>query len=240
MTENVFENANQSKDSSLVKGLDTKNKLDLEILLELGNMGAGNATTSLSDMLHERIVVEVPKLHVAAPHLVPKLFGKHDQPSVGIYMPLRGSTDCDVLLLFEVEEAKKIVEMITMTPSPDNVDSNMKRSAIEELGSIMIGGFLSAISNFTGVELIPMPPELVTGSFDALLDGFLLKQALVSDVALVFDGCFRRTGSAAGGTLVVFPSFELQKLLVNKSQEWLNRDYSVMVTAEEHTFRRVE
>ena len=114
----------------------------------------------------------------------------------------------------------------------------MEASAIEELGSIMIGGFLSAIADFTNVELFPRPPQLVKGYFDAILDNFLIKQALVSDVALVFDGCFRRSSSNAGGTIVVFPSPELQKLLVNKSQDWLNRDYTAIVTATEHKFSK--
>jgi chemotaxis protein CheC len=217
-----------------------QNKLDLEILLELGNIGAGRATTALSEVINERVIVEVPRLHVSAPHLVPKIFGRHDQITAVIYMPLRGETECDVLLLFELEEAKKIAAMMTMTPPTEQLDTELETSAIEELGSIMIGGFLSAIADFTDMELVPRPPQLVKGSFDAILDNFLVKQALISDVALVFDGCFRLSSSEAGGTIVVFPSPEMQKILVNKSQEWLNRDYSVVVTATEHKFKKIQ
>ncbi|PVX23432.1 MAG: hypothetical protein CW716_12205 [Candidatus Bathyarchaeum sp.] len=199
----------------------TKNKLNREILLELGSIGAGHATSALSDILEERIEVEVPRLHILPPHLVPKIFGKHDQPTSAVYMELRGEADCDILLLFEMEEAKKIAAMMTMTPSPDDVDPQMEASAIEELGSIMIGAFLSAIADFTGVQLLPMPPQLAKGSFDATLDTFLVKQALLSEVALVFDGCFKRSSSEAGGTIVVFPSLQLQEILVKKSQNWL-------------------
>jgi len=120
-----------------------------------------------------------------------------------------------------------------MAQSPEDVDPEMEASAIGELGSIMIGGFLSAIADFTDLKLVPMSPQLVNGSFDAILDNFLVKQALVSDVALVFDGCFRRSSSETSGSIVVFPSPELQKILVNKSQEWLSRDYSVAVKADE-------
>ena len=217
-----------------------QNKLDLEILLELGNIGAGRATTALSEVINERVIVEVPRLHVSAPHLVPKIFGRHDQITAVIYMPLRGETDCDVLLLFEVEEARKIAALMTMTPPTEQMDTETESSAIEELGSIMIGGFLSAIADFTEMELVPLPPQLVKGSFDAVLDNFLVKQELVSDVALVFDGCFRRSSSKAGGTIVVFPSPEMQRILVTKSQEWLNRDYSVVVTATEHKFKKIQ
>jgi len=223
MTESMIEENNCNLDECV----------DLEILLELGSIGAGNAATSLSEIFQEPIFIEVPKIHTLPPHLVPKFYKKHDVPTTAVYMQLRGEADCDILLLFEVEEAKKIAAMMTMAQSPEDVDPEMEASAIGELGSIMIGGFLSAIADFTDLKLVPMSPQLVNGSFDAILDNFLVKQALVSDVALVFDGCFRRSSSETSGSIVVFPSPELQKILVNKSQEWLSRDYSVAVKADE-------
>lgn len=213
------------------QGSNTERDMDLDIMLELGNIGAGRATTALSEIINERILVEVPRLHVSPPHLVPKIFGKHDQHTAVIYMQLRGEAECDILLTFEAEEARKIAAMMTMASSPDDVDPEMEASAIEELGSIMIGGFLSAIADFTGMELVPLPPLLVKGCFDAILDSFLVKQSLASDIALVFDGCFRRSSNQAGGTIIVFPSQEMQEKLVSKSQQWLSRDYSVAVTS---------
>jgi len=202
--------------------------VNLEVLIEVGNMGAGRATTALSEILHERILVEVPRVHTAPPHLVPKIYGKHDQPTAVVYMQLRGESDCDVLLAFEVEEAKKIAALMTMDSTPEEVDLEMERSAIKELGSIMICSFLSAIADFVGIKLIPTPPQLVIDSFDAIIDSFLAKQALISDTALIFDTRFKRSSSSAEGTLVMFPSLEFQEQIVKRSQEWLNRNYSIM------------
>jgi chemotaxis protein CheC len=199
----------------------TKNLMNLETLLEIGTMGAGHATTALSDILHERIIVEVPRLHTAPPHLVPKIYNRHDQPTTVVYMQLRGELDCDIMLAFEVPEAKKIAALMTVARSPAEVDPALEKSAIEELGSIMICAFLSAMADFAGVQLVPTPPQLIVDSFDAIIDGFLAKQALVSDIALIFDTGFKRSGSSAEGTIVLFPSLELQELLIKKSQKWL-------------------
>jgi chemotaxis protein CheC len=215
--------ASETKNVTEIDSLTPDKGGDLEIFLELGSIGAGNAATSLSEIFQEPILIEVPKIHTLPPHLVPNFYKKHDTPTTAIYMQLRGEAECDILLMFEVEEARKIAAMMTMAPSPEDVDPEMEASAIEELGSIMIGGFLSAIADFTDVELLPLPPLLVKGCFDAILDSFLVKQSLVSDIALVFDGCFRRSSNQAGGTIIVFPSPEMQKVLVNKSQEWLSR-----------------
>jgi chemotaxis protein CheC len=230
----------ENEDPEKIHGFTAEKKLDLGILSELGGMGAGRATTALSELLNERIVVEVPKLHAAPSHLIPKTYGKHDQLTVVIYMQLRGEADCDMLLVLEAEETKKITAMMTMAPSPEEVDPEMEASAIEELGSIMICSFLSAIADFVGVKLVPMPPHLVIDSFDAILDNFLVKQDLASDFALIFEGRFRRSSSEAKGALVMFPSVELQKLLIEKSEQWLKQDYSTLTKASQHTFCKSE
>jgi chemotaxis protein CheY-P-specific phosphatase CheC len=52
---------------------------DIDILTEIGSMGAGNATVALSQIIHEPIKIEVPKMHLAPPHLVPKIYNKHEK-----------------------------------------------------------------------------------------------------------------------------------------------------------------
>jgi len=240
MNKKMPQKIEENGDPETIDGFTAEKELDLGILLELGSMGAGRATTALSEIFSEHIVIEVPKLHTTPSHLIPKTYGKHDQLTVAIYMQLRGEADCDMLLVLEAEEAKKIAAMMTMSPSPEEVDPEMEASAIEELGSIMICSFLSAIADFVGIKLVPMPSHLVIDSFGAILDNFLVKQDLASDVALIFEGCFKRSSSETGGALVMFPSVELQKLLVKKSQQWLEQDYSALIKASQYTFCKSE
>jgi chemotaxis protein CheC len=195
--------------------------MDLEILLELGSIGAGNAATSLSEIFQEQILIEVPKIHTLPPQLVPNFYQKHETPTTAIYMQLRGEGDCDILLLFESEEAKKIAAMMTMAPSPEDVDPEMEESAIQELGNIVIGSFLSALSDFTSVNLVPNPPQRVSDSFDAILDTFLIKQTLASDMAIIFDTFFKRANGNISGILMMFPSTQLQGMLTEKAKEWV-------------------
>ena len=107
MSEKMLQTAKENGHPEKIQSGNTENNMDLDILLELGNIGAGRATTALSEIINERILVEVPRLHISPPHLVPKIFGRHDQLTAVIYMQLRGEADCDILLIFEVEEAKK-------------------------------------------------------------------------------------------------------------------------------------
>jgi chemotaxis protein CheC len=192
---------------------------DIDILTELGSMGAGNATVALSQIIHEPIKIEVPKMHLSPPHLVPGIYDKHDTVVTAIFMQLRGEADCDIMLIFEAQEATKIADL--MARSTDCEKPEIEQSAIEELGSIMIGSFLSAMGDFTSSELIPSPPIVICDCFDAVIDSLLLKQALCSDLAVIFDARFKRSNSSAEGFLITFPSAKLRQMLADKGKHWL-------------------
>ena len=116
------------------------------------------------------ISIEVPKIHSIDAHLIPKFYNKHETPTTAVYLQLNAKFGCDILLMFELTEAKKIAAMMTMASSVEELDPSMETSAINELANILIGSFLTAISDFVGVSLLPTTPESVTDTFDAILD----------------------------------------------------------------------
>jgi chemotaxis protein CheC len=204
-----------------------ENFTDLDILLEIGSMGAGHATTTLSKVLHEPIKIEVPRVHMSPPHLVPRIYEKHDTIVAAIFMRLRGTTDCDIMLIFEEEESKKIAELMTAAVEDGEVTPEMEVSAIEEMGSIVLCSFLNAMADFTLTKLVSTPPQLIIDSFDAIMDSLLIKQALCSEVAVIFDARFKRYNSSTEGFIITFPSDKLQRMLAQKGKEWLGDESSV-------------
>ena len=202
-----------------------ENFTDLEILLEIGSIGAGHATTTLSQVLGEPIKIEVPRVHIAPPHLVPRIYSKHDTIVAAVFLKLRGTADCDLMAIFEEKESKKIAEL--MLDSVENeVASDMELSAIEEMGSIVLCSFINAMADFTSTKLVSPPPEVIIDSFDAIMDSLLIRQALCSEVAVIFDARFKRCNSTTEGFLITFPSNTLQKMLADKGKEWLGNQRS--------------
>jgi len=196
-------------------------EIDLGILLELGSIGAGHAATSLSDILQETITISVPKIHTLQPHLLPGFYDLHDRPTTAIYLHLNEKYGMDILLTFEEMEARKIAAMMNMCGSVEELDPAMETSALQELGNILIGSFLTSISDFIGLTLLPSTPETVTDGFDAILDNFLIKQSIYSESALVFETRFMRNGTDAKCILIIFPTQELKNLLVEKSKSMM-------------------
>ncbi len=223
MSENV-ENMIEGIDASEQNFVITTTQIDqkeLDIFREIGSIGSGHAATSLSEVLMQDVQMDIPSVCAIPPHLLNKYYNRYDIPTTAVLMELANDWGCDILLMLENEEAKKIAMMMAMVPKPEDLDPAMEESAIQELANIIIGSFLTAISDFSGVQLIPTPPQRVVDSFDAILDNFLVKQAMFVDKALVFNTCFKRAGEDAKSILMIFPSEKLQRRLIEKSKELL-------------------
>jgi chemotaxis protein CheY-P-specific phosphatase CheC len=83
------------------------------------------------------------------------------------------------------------------------------------------------MANFTLTKLVSPPPQVIIDSFDAIMDSLLIKQALCSEVAVIFDARFKRCNSSTEGFIITFPSYKLQRMLAKKGKEWLDDERSV-------------
>lgn len=218
MNSQVFDDKTNNSSGEVIS---EEQEIELGILLELGSIGAGHAATALSDVIQQPILIDVPRIHTVETQLIPRFYDKHDTPTMGVYLQLKHTYGCDLLLMLELEEAKKIAAMMTCASSIEEVDPSMEASAILELANILIGSFLTAISDFVEISLLPTTPQSAIDTFDAIIDSFLVKQSMVSEKALIFETRFKRMGEDAKCMLMIFPSQELKNLLTEKSKSMI-------------------
>ena len=192
----------------------------LDILNEIGSMGAGNAATALSDMIERKISINVPKIHVVSPVRIPDILKFYDLETVVVIEQLSVNLDCDLLLVFPVEEARKLVRILTEDMIGD--EGSDEYSVIDEVGNIIIGNFLNAISDFTGIPLLPAPPVHIVDLFDAILDVFLARISMEERDAILFDARMRCEDDDIYGAMLMFISKSLQERLIEKGAEWLS------------------
>jgi chemotaxis protein CheC len=194
-------------------------KKNLGILLELGSIGAGHAATSLSEILQQQVTIDIPRICSIPPNMLPKFYHNPGMPATAVYIHLEGKLECHFLFIFEMPELKEITNMMGLSLYPNGLESSMELSAAEELGNILIGSFLTAISDFTGVNMISTTPLLIGAPFDSIISDFVKKLSAGSGEAIVFDTCFKRMGDYSPAQLMIFPSPELRELLIRKSAE---------------------
>lgn len=163
-------------------------KLDsmhLDILKELGNIGAGNAATSLSQLLNQRVDMSVPDVKLLKLRDVPYILGGPEIPVIGVTVLVEGEGEGQILLLFTEESAERLIKNIVAGFSPGDISDEVRDSVLLEVGNIVGSTFLNALSSFTNLKLIPTVPASAYDMVGALLDNAIAIEMAEDDMIII-------------------------------------------------------
>ena len=154
--------------------LNQLNDIQYDVLREIGNIGAGNATTALSQMLNQKMDMSVPKVALVPFNEISDLMGSEDQTDVGYKLGFEGDVEGMMMFLFDTKSAHHLVNTLMMRDKEDGVEegaefSDMDMSALNEIGNIVSGSYLTAISKLTNLKMISTVPEMTIDMIGALL-----------------------------------------------------------------------
>lgn len=154
--------------------LNQLNDIQYDVLREIGNIGAGNATTALSQMLNQKMDMSVPKVALVPFNEISDVMGSEDQTVVGIMLGFEGDVEGMMMFLFDTKSAHHLVNTLMMRDKDDGVEegaefSDMDMSALNEIGNIVSGSYLTAISKLTNLKMISTVPEMTIDMIGALL-----------------------------------------------------------------------
>jgi chemotaxis protein CheC len=165
--------------------------IQLDALREIGNIGAGNAATSMSKLIQKKIDMDVPDISIVSFDEVMDMVGGPDNLIVGILFQIHGKAPGMVYLLFTLEEAESLVKQMTnnneISLSMDGENNDLAFSALQEAGNILAGSYLSALSDFTNINMQPSVPHLSVDMAGAILTVGLLQVSEVYDYAIIIN-----------------------------------------------------
>ncbi|GIO26174.1 chemotaxis protein CheC [Ornithinibacillus bavariensis] len=165
--------------------------IQLDALREIGNIGAGNAATSMSKLIQKKVDMEVPNINIVAFDEVMEMVGGAENLVVGILFEIHGKAPGIVYLLFSLEEAELLVKQMTndnsMTLYNGEEPNSIAFSALQEAGNILAGSYLSALSDFTNINMQPSIPHLSIDMAGAILTVGLLPISEFTDYAIIIN-----------------------------------------------------
>lgn len=173
--------------------LDDMNQEYFDVLREIGNIGTGNATTALSQMLNCKVDMNVPQVKLLEFSHVGELMGGEELIMAGIYLGVQGDIKGSILFLLEKESAQKLVERLLGTPSSGDELSEMEQSALKEIGNIITASYLNSLSTLTNLVIYPSVPALSIDMAGAILSVPAIVFGTIADKLLLiqtqfFDG----------------------------------------------------
>ncbi|MDD2972129.1 MAG: chemotaxis protein CheC [Lachnospiraceae bacterium] len=172
----------------------------VDVLKEIGNIGAGNATTALAQLLNCKVDMKVPQVKLLNFGEVGELMGGEEQVMAGIYLVVEGDINGSIMFLLEYQSARHLVSKLMGTQSEGQEFTEMEMSALKEIGNIITGAYLNSLSTLTGLKIYPSVPDLSIDMAGAILsvpaiefgtlgDKILLIQTQFSD-EIELDGYF--------------------------------------------------
>jgi chemotaxis protein CheC len=168
--------------------LEDVNNIYFDVLKEIGNIGAGNATTAIASMLQLRLDMNVPKVQLLSfPELGGAVGGEENQ-IVGIYLEVGSDISGSMMFLLQMESARFLVNKMMMKEGGDpNHFDEIEMSALKEVGNIIAGSYLSALASMTQLTITPSVPYLAIDMAAAILSVPAIQFGQYGDNALLIQ-----------------------------------------------------
>lgn len=164
--------------------------LHLDVLKEIGNIGAAHAATALSALLQKKIDMRVPKVEMVSFNDMMELAGGSETVVVGIFLRIEGDAEGSMFFILPIEQANRFIQRLIRDESFDFNNppvSELGLSAMQEMGNILSGSYLSALSDFTGLKIYPTVPGLSVDMFGAIISIGLIELSQVSDTVIAIN-----------------------------------------------------
>ncbi|MCR5635229.1 MAG: chemotaxis protein CheC [Lachnospiraceae bacterium] len=184
-----------------------------DVLKEIGNIGAGNATTALSQMMGCKVDMAVPKVNLMEFKEVGTTMGGEDQIVAGIYLVVEGDINGSIMFMQKKESARHMVSKLMGMEITGEDFTEMEASALKEIGNIIAGAYLNSLSTLTNLTIYPSVPELCIDMAGAILSVPAIEFGAVGDKMLLIQTDFTDEMDLSGYFILVPDETSYSKIL---------------------------
>ena len=160
--------------------------VQLDALREMGNIGAGNAATALSQLISEKIDISVPSVKVVPLDSVSYALGGPEKLVYVVYLEVLREMRGTMLTLFSPESAMFLTKRLLGEEEVD-MQTEIAQSALKEVGSILCGSYLSALTQVVAMNAVASVPAMANDMLGAMLDFILVEIGQIADEIFLVD-----------------------------------------------------
>lgn len=189
--------------------------MHIDILKEIGNIGAGNAATSLSQMLSKRIEMNVPEVKILKYNDAIESIGGAENVVVGILVSFNGDIEGVILFLLKKEFVHLILNSLMGTELSNFEDiTDMELSALSEIGNIMVSSYVNSIASLTNMTIDITVPGLNIDMAGALLDAVAVEFAEAADKVIFIKEQYYCGEETVYSNMLLLPSMSSLNILL--------------------------
>ena len=191
--------------------------MHLDVLREIGNIGSGNAATSLASMLNTTVDIEVPTISLVNYDHVSQYLGGKDRRVVGLAVGLEG--DIDGVMLHVVQ--RQFVSRIINTFYPKEINTlddinSMDLSAVKETSNITTAAYVNSLASLTNTFINITPPTEYIDTVDNVLSKVSSNFEAVGNQVIYIDENLIIAGSTIKSSMILILEIDSLKRLFDK------------------------
>lgn len=193
-----------------------------DVLMEIGNIGTGNAVTALSGMIDSRIEIARPTVRIMEFNEVPAMLGGPEEIKLGVLLELSEDLNGMFMFLISTRFAKSMLAKLVGADDMDimNLDE-MSVSAVSEIGNIMCCSYINALTAMMDLKVHVSVPDICIDMTGAILSVPMIHFASLSDELLLIENKYHFDDVEVVSHILFLP--EIQSL--ERIFEALGEDY---------------
>jgi len=180
--------------------------MHFDVLQEISNIGLGNAATSLAELLQKRVDLEVPQATFVDVEQVFSMVGGLEDVVACVHLGFEGDIAGTVMYIFTEQSVYKLVDILLNQEIGTTKElDELGNSIIMEIGNILTGTFINAISSMTGLNIYTSVPMFAFDMMGAILSASLVASGHWDEKVLLIETHFVQNNEQIKGHFFLLP-----------------------------------
>ena len=195
--------------------------LELDVIKEIGSIGTGHAATALSQVLKKTTKMSLPAVYVLGYNEAIEMVGSPEEIVAAVLVKMSGEINGIMLFILKIDFINAVLDSVLSKDIDDYMDlTELEKSALEEIGNIIISSYVNAMSGLTGVSIKLSIPSIAINMLGGILSVPMVEFGYETDKLMMINGKFIVDDKVLDSNLLMMPDIQslnylMQKLGVN-------------------------
>lgn len=200
-----------------IKNYDELTSLEIDTLREIGSIGTGNAATALSQMLQRKVRITLPEVRIMGYNEAIEWIGGPEAITAGVLVKISGQMNGIMLSVQSLDFVNLVLDSMLDEKITDYEElRELERSALIEIGNIMISTFINALSGLADINLELTVPSLTVDMQGAILAVPMAEYGGQTDYLMTIGGNFVCEDKEVPCRLLLSPDIRSLNFLLRK------------------------
>lgn len=206
-------------DDHIKKSLHIKDD-DLKKIQVLANVGITHGAESLSKIIGKQVDLAIPEVRLLPVEKVPEMVGNPGDTYIGVCMALTGDMKGTVVFSLPEKSGLELIDGLFGLATGETKElSEDGESALKEITNIVGASVVNAISEKTGLVIMPDVPLIRRDYMQSILDSILAAHNVRNEYLLTMDTEFYYQDDRVMGNLMIIPETDSLRKLVEHLQD---------------------